>query len=255
MPNGEVYAETADTVALIPAHNEAQTIRAIAEAARPHVDGMIVIDDGSTDGTSEALAGLPIRLIRHSQNAGKGPRLAEGLAAAFAAGAAQVVTLDGDGQHDPGDIPAFRAAARGNPGALILGDRSAAMATMPQGRARSIRFGNLFIGWACGRPIADAQCGMRLYPRQVWQTLSVPRRHIRGFVYETAVLLYAAEAGAAFATVPIPARYAGFQKRPSHFRPVADFLLIAWAVTQFLVSRGFRVGGLLTVLGLRKSGP
>ena len=217
--------------------------------ALAHADAVWVIDDGSTDGTDEALAGLDIRLVRHEANLGKGERLAEGLAAAFAEGVWGVVTIDGDGQHDPGDIPAFRAAALAQPGALISGERERSSA-MPRHRAASIAFGNVFIGWACGWRIRDAQCGMRLYPAAFGAHVRVPERLATGFVFETAALMYAAEAGLTLATVPIETRYAGFQHRPSHFRPVADFLAIFAAVARFLVERGLRPSGLLPSLGL-----
>ncbi|GMG85007.1 glycosyltransferase family 2 protein [Paralimibaculum aggregatum] len=237
-------------VALIPAYNEVQTIRAIVAATLPHVDAVIVIDDGSTDGTAEALEGSGARVIRHAENRGKGPCLVEGLDLAVAEGAGAVITLDGDDQHDPADIPAFRARAAEAPGALVLGDRSADMANVPKGRGRSIRLSNFFIGWGCARRITDAQCGMRLYPAAMWRALRIPRSYCRGFVFETALLLHAADIGTRFVTVPVRARYGGHLRRASHFRPVADFVAITLAITRFIVSRGFRPRGLLIALGL-----
>lgn len=221
----------------------------MAEGALAHADKVWVVDDGSSDGTATALQGLPVRLIRHPQNAGKGQRLAEGLEEAFAQGAWGVVTLDGDGQHDPADIPAFRKRALEVPGALILGDRSIGRGAMPRDRALAIAFGNIFIGWACGWRIADAQCGMRLYPRG-FAHARVPKRLRHGFVYETAALIHGAEAGLRHASVPIRARYAGFQHRPSHFRPVTDFALIFAAVAGHLISRRLALRGLFRSLGL-----
>ena len=102
--------ELACTV-LIPAHNEEETIRAVFEGTLEHVDRVLVISDGSTDGTVAALAGLPVEIVDHTENRGKGYRLAEGLDHAIANGAEAVLTLDADDQHDPDDIPAFIAAA------------------------------------------------------------------------------------------------------------------------------------------------
>ncbi|MBY8974885.1 glycosyltransferase family 2 protein [Rhodobacteraceae bacterium NNCM2] len=242
----------AGTVALIPAHNEVLTVREVVDGALVHVDHVIVIDDGSTDGTTEALAGSGARVIRHERNRGKGARLVEGFDFAFGEGAARVITLDADRQHDPGDIPAFLAASEARPDALIIGDRSADLAEAPPSRARGIRFGNFFIGWACECRVADAQCGMRLYPASMWRRTRVPPRLATGFLFETAVLLYAAEAGVRFVFVPIRARYAGFVLRPSHFDPIRDFLRLFGLVTRFLASRFFRPRGLLIALGVAR---
>jgi glycosyltransferase involved in cell wall biosynthesis len=232
------------TVALIPAHNEVLTIRAIVEAVAGHVDTVLVIDDGSTDGTAEALTGAPVHLVRHASNAGKGARLVEGLRLAGETGATQVITLDADGQHDPEMIPAFLASARVNPGAFILGDRSGDTAHMPRSRVFGNRFGSFFVSWACARRLRDAQCGMRLYPLGVWRTVAVPTHLIDGFLFETAVLLYAAEADVPFVTLPIASRYDGFVHRPSHFKPIRDFMKLAGMVARFLCSRRLRLRGL-----------
>lgn len=231
--------------ALIPAHDEAATVRAVAEGALAHADAVVVIDDGSRDGTAERLAGLPVRVIRHQENLGKGARLVEGLELAFAEGADHVLTLDADGQHDPEDIPAFRA--RAEQGAFVLGDRSGDRAEMPAARRRANDFGSFFITWACAQEVRDAQCGMRLYSRDGWRRTRMSRRAARGFVFETAVLMHASEAGVRFHSVPIAARY-GKVTRPSHFRPLRDFAAIFGAVAGFLATRGFRPTGLLTAL-------
>lgn len=239
-----------DTVALIPAHNEILTARKVVDQTIAHVDRVIVIDDGSDDGTSASLEGSGADVIVHAQNRGKGTRLVEGLNLAAQSGADIVVVLDADQQHDPADIPRFLEAARANPDALVLGDRSADMVNMPAHRRRAIKFGNFFIGWGCGRRIRDAQCGMRAYPVSVWKKITIPEAQTEGFRFETAVLLYAAEAGIAFDYVPIRARYEGFVLRPSHFDPLRDFMRLFKLVTVFLVKRGMRPLGLLRSLGI-----
>lgn len=238
------------TFALIPAHNEVLTVRAVVEETASHVERVIVIDDGSTDGTMDSLAGTSALVLRRDKNIGKGERLVEGFKAAKREGAHSVIVLDADNQHDPNDIPKFLALHKINPEAIILGDRSADMDNMPSIRRKGIKFGNFFIGWACGQQIKDAQCGMRLYPLKSLEKLNIPYRHTRRFKYETAVLMYATEAGIPIGYVPIQARYKGFVLRPSHFDPVRDFARLFGLVTEFLILRGLRPRGFLIALRL-----
>ncbi len=230
---------------LIPAFNEAETIRTVVEGALAHVDRVLVISDGSTDGTVERLRGLPVEVVQHETNRGKGRRLPEGLDRAFDRGADAVLTMDADGQHDADDIPDFLAAARAAPDALVIGERWRDRAAMPPRRALSIGIGDFFIGWATEQRLHDAQCGMRIYPRSLWRGISLPVAERQHFVFETAVLLRAAEAGFRFVRVPVKARYAGYLRRRSHYRPALDTLRIVRAVTKFLVLRGLKPRGLL----------
>jgi len=235
---------------LIPAHNEEKTIRAVVEGALAHADTVLVVNDGSTDGTVAALEGLPVEIVDHAENRGKGCRLAEGFDHAFANGADAVLTLDADDQHDPDDIPAFVSAALRSPGCLVIGDRFEDRASMPEGRALPIRFGDFFISWAGERRIRDGQCGMRLYPAELWRQTHVPEAERTHFVFETAILFRAAEAGFGFVRVPIKARYQGFVRRPSHFRPIIDTLRIVRTIAGFLIARGLKPRGLLIALGV-----
>jgi glycosyltransferase involved in cell wall biosynthesis len=238
------------TFALIPAHNEVLTIEEVVKETACHVDRVIVIDDGSTDDTAASLKGASALILRREKNIGKGERLVEGFEVAKNKGAHSVIVLDADRQHDPNDIPRFLIQHKINPDAIILGDRSADMENMPSSRRKGIKFGNFFIGWACGQPIKDAQCGMRLYPIKSLEKLKIPHRHTRRFKYETAVLMYAAEAGIPFRYVPIQARYEGFVLRPSHFDPLRDFARLFGLVTEFLILRGLRPRGFLIAMRL-----
>ena len=108
---------------VIPAYNEAATIRDVASRAVRQCKHVIVVDDESTDGTAEALVGLPLTLLRNPTNCGKAASLWRGFQQALAAEAIGVVTLDGDGQHAPEDIPRLLAAAALYPDHVIIGAR------------------------------------------------------------------------------------------------------------------------------------
>ncbi|HEX2627158.1 MAG TPA: glycosyltransferase family 2 protein, partial [Candidatus Limnocylindrales bacterium] len=87
-------------VALIPAHNESARIRAVVEGAKRSV-AVLVVDDGSSDDTAAVAEAAGASVIRQSPNQGKGAALRAGFRAALEQGFEAVITLDGDGQHDP----------------------------------------------------------------------------------------------------------------------------------------------------------
>lgn len=232
------------TALVIPAHNEAGTIRDIVVRALREVERIIVVDDGSTDSTSAELHGLPITVLRHETNEGKAAALRRGMVRALADGAEIVLTLDADGQHQPEDIPRLVAAHRQHPEAIIVGARLRDKNRIPRMRYLANRFANFWIAWAAGYRISDSQSGFRLYPAGILSMIDVANDTSPGFVFESAVLINAAHAGVTSVAVGIPAIYHK-GVRPSHFRPVLDAALIARMIAWKLLSRGFDIPGLI----------
>ncbi len=220
---------------VIPALNEAATIRTVVQAALAVCPTVILVDDGSTDATVANVAGLPVVLVRHARPQGKGAALRAGFRQALALDCAAVVTMDGDGQHDAGDVPRLLAAARDYPGHVVIGARLLERQQQPPHRRRANDLADWGVGWACGQAVVDSQSGQRYYPRAV---LEVAERAGEGFVFETDLLIEASRAlGLGIAAVPIRSRYdADF--RASHFRAVPDFLRIAGHVGWQILRRG-----------------
>ena len=94
-------------VGVIPCLNEAQTIAALVRSVRRHIPDVLVVDDGSRDNTAELAAGAGAVVVSHPRNLGKGAAVKTGLTAAMREGFDRALLMDGDGQHRPGDIPAF----------------------------------------------------------------------------------------------------------------------------------------------------
>jgi glycosyltransferase involved in cell wall biosynthesis len=227
----------------IPAYNEERTIRVLAEAALALCPRVMVIDDGSADATAARLQGLPLTLLRHAANQGKAASLRTAFMHALAHDAACVVTLDGDGQHDPGDVPQLLEAWRRRPDRLVIGSRLHDRSRFPPIRYFGNRFACFWISWAAGHPIADSQSGFRVYSRAVMGLATGGRVRSSGFTLESEILIEAAHQGHPTLAVEIPGRYPA-DARPSHYRSVADTARIVVMVAARLLRKGMYLKGL-----------
>jgi glycosyltransferase involved in cell wall biosynthesis len=236
-------ADARRVAVLIPALNEELRIREVVEGALREVPYVVVVDDGSTDATLERIADLPVRVIRHGTRKGKGEGLRTGFRAALEWDVDGVLTMDGDGQHLPADIPRLLAAETAYPGHIVIGARLRKRSQQPWHRRLANEFGDWGIAWAMGYRVADTQSGQRYYPRAVCEIAGVAGE---GFVFEADILIQAARVlGTRCVCVPIESRYAGAglagQFRRSHFRPLADL----YRITSHVVRRVLGFGRVL----------
>ena len=236
-------------VVLIPAYNEAATIRDLAKRALRESPHVLVVDDGSTDGTARQLEGLPVTVLANERNLGKAAALWKGLDHARALGAKRVVTLDGDGQHCPEDIARLLHAAERFPGAIVIGARLHDRENFPPRRYYANQFARFWISWAAGYAIADTQSGFRVYPCELFARLTHHDVSWGRFVFESEILIAAGALGIRSVAVPIPGIYPPLA-RASHFRPVADIARIVLMVAGRLLRRGMHPLGLWRSLNL-----
>ena len=232
-----------DLAIVIPAYNEARTIRGIAEQALRQTERVIVVDDGSADGTSEALAGLPVVLVRHSVNLGKAAALWDGFRIALDGGADFIATLDGDGQHLPADIARLMRVARRYPDRIVIGARLRTRANAPLARRCANGFADFWISWAAGYPIADSQSGERVYPASLLRHVQARHDESAAFTLESELLILGARLGYECVSVPIATIYHG-DARASHFRPTRDIPRIAALVARSLLAQRMHPRGL-----------
>jgi glycosyltransferase involved in cell wall biosynthesis len=218
------------SVAVIPVHNEASTIAAIVRATHTYVP-VIVVDDASDDGSGQRAAAAGATVLTLPRHHGKGVALRHGFAAALRCGAQHVITLDGDGQHDPHDIPRFLTASCRWRGSIIIGNRLAVSTEIPRQRLQAIQVSSFWINWMAECHIQDTQSGFRLYPAAMLQSLSLKRG---GFLLESEILLKAGQAGYGMREIPIRPIYRRGQR--SHYRPCRDGVLAA----AYLCYRGLR---------------
>ena len=210
---------------VVPAFQAATNVGAVVARTLATVPAarVIVVDDGSTDGTGSAASAAGATVVRHETNLGKGAALRTGVAEAAAREAgvrrggrgSVIVTLDADGQHPPEEIPRLVAPVAAGRADLVLGARERTVA-MPLGRRLTNRLSAALASRIGGQPISDAQTGFRAFTGEVAALVRPPESH---FEYETAFLLEALARRIRVASVAIPTVYDG---APSHFRAVAD---------------------------------
>ncbi len=182
-------------VAVIPAHDEEDTVGAVVTEALRHVDRVLLVDDGSHDATGARAMATGATVLRQDPNRGKGAALARGLVEALALGASYVVTLDADGEHDASAIPAFLAALDGGAD-VALGHRE----VYRSGARKALNALALFWFRLLDPAILDTICGFRAFRAGVLPGL---RSDAAGFAYEHDVLIRAVSQGLRLAAVPI----------------------------------------------------
>lgn len=203
---------------LIPAYNAEKTIAAVASECLGHGVPVLVVDDGSSDGTVRAVAGLAVTLLQHGNNRGKGGALKTGFAWALQQGFAAVVTLDADGQHDASAVPRLYEAARAGGVDLLIASRHSQFEMMAGLRASWNRFGVWCMRTRTGFEITDSQSGFRCYSAALLKAVSLKAE---GYDLEMELLMKAWKGGFSIASLPVAARVAD-GRATSHFRPVHD---------------------------------
>ncbi|HEX9103206.1 MAG TPA: glycosyltransferase, partial [Polyangia bacterium] len=208
------------TIVVIPCYQGARTVAEVVRGARGAGLPVVVVDDGSTDGSGAAAEAAGATVLRHPANRGKGAALASGFAYANKLGADAVLTMDADGQHDPGEIRKLVAAHAADPRALVVGVRSFAPEDMPRRSRVGNRISTWWISRYAGQRYSDTQSGFRVYPRAMFD---LPLKSTK-FDTETELLLRAAKAKLPLVEVPIKTIYAA--DHASHFHGFRDTLRV-----------------------------
>ncbi|HVR38196.1 MAG TPA: glycosyltransferase family 2 protein [Thermoanaerobaculia bacterium] len=213
-------------LAIIPALNAAGTLEPVLAEAKKQIDPVIVVDDGSSDRTSDVARAGGAIVLRHDVNRQKGAALKTGFAYALEHGYDGVITLDADGQHLASEIPKFIAAANENNADLIIGGRSHLFGGMLPRRRNANRFSAWCISKTSGVKITDSQSGFRYYSANLLRSIKL---RTDGFDLESEVIVRAGRGGFPIRTIPIDL---GFVNgiHTSHYKPLHDTVKIAWTV-------------------------
>lgn len=202
--------------AVIPAYLEEKHIADVVRRTLEQLDHVLVIDDGSPDGTADRARKAGAEVILHPQNLGKGESIKTGLRHWLDRNFNYAVILDGDGQHRPEEIERFVAAASATQAELLIGTRMRDVREMPLLRRAVNRYMSNKISRLCGQTIPDTQCGFRMVHRSLIPDLLGGAER---FDYETEMLILASRKGCRVESVPITTVYSD---EVSSIHPVRD---------------------------------
>jgi len=219
---------------LIPSYNPGAQVYATVRAARAQWQPVWVVVDGSTDGSADGLQEMAasdpgLRVLLLPENGGKGAAVLHGLDMAAAAGYTHALTMDSDGQHPAGLIPAFMAASQHAPAAMILGKPvfdADAPALRVQGRKISNGWANLETLWA---GIGDSLYGFRVYPIEPLRQVMHGQRWMRRFDFDPEAVVRLCWRGVRPVNLPAPVKYLRADEGGvSHFNYLRDNTLLTW---------------------------
>lgn len=223
---------SASHIVIMPSFDSGPILRRTVLEARQAWDPVLVVVDGSTDGSDHALDG---GVLRRPANGGKGAAVRDGLRHAAASGYSHALVMDADGQHPAESIAAMMAASIANPGAMILG-QPAFGAEAPWARVQGRRVGNALTRLlTAGAGLGDSLFGFRVYPIEPLLAVMAQTRGMRRYDFDTEAIVRLSWRGVPVVTLPVPVRYL----RPdeggvSHFRYGRDNLLLAWMYVRLL---------------------
>lgn len=204
--------------AVIPCYNEAPSLGTLVSAVRRYLPTVIVVDDGSIDATAEQARAAGAVVLPHPCNRGKGAALQTGFAWARSVGYRWAVTLDGDGQHNPHDLPVLFDAANTTEASLIIGNRMGEAHAMPWLRRQVNWWMSRQLSRRAHRALPDTQSGYRLLDLDMWAALNLKSER---FEIESEMLMACLADGRSIQFVPVhvvPGR------RRSRINPIADTL-------------------------------
>lgn len=220
-----------DVVAVIPAYQCAVTVGEVVEGVLRHLSRVVVVDDGSSDGTGAVAADAGALVVRNPRNRGKGHALRRGFDEVLdrrttgeMAEVEAVAMLDGDGQHDPADLPVLLAAWDETAYDLIVGGRLKERALIPGHRYWTNRIGTGLLSFITGVALEDSQSGYRLIAADLLERLDL---RSDGYAIESEMLIKAARRRARIGQVRIRTIY--HDRVPSFYRPVRDTVGITLA--------------------------
>ena len=241
------------TLAIIPCYNESATIGSMVLKVKRHVNQVLVIDDGSIDDTAKIAKAAGARIILHKKNYGKSVAIKNGFKYAAQHGFDYVVTIDGDGQHNPDEIPAVLGNLMNNGHDIMVGYRAGSDTEMPGWRKIGKRVLDYSTSLGNGGYVTDSQNGFRAFNKKAVNAL-IPELNGKAFSVESEQLIKAHKLGLGVTHTNVTCKYKDLKKTSTKnpgAHGVSVLTRVIWLVAErrpllFLSFPGF----LLVILGL-----
>lgn len=224
--------DTMKICVVIPVYNESKLIGSIIKQIKQLILDVLVVDDGSSDGTPEIAGESGAVVIKNEKNIGKGASLSKGFDYALEHNFDAVITIDGDGQHSPSDIANFIRLAESPGSDIIIGNRMCDTGNMPLLRFFTNKFISWFISVITRQDIPDTQCGFRLIKKKVLEQTSTQTNKYEA---ESEILIKAARNGFKIKSVSIHTIYQGEISRINPF--VDTYRFIRFIIKDIFLNR------------------
>jgi glycosyltransferase involved in cell wall biosynthesis len=221
-----------ETLVVIPVYNHALQLRGVVKKAIYYGWQVLVVDDGSTDEGLTQISGLSCEKLSLAKNIGKGVAILRGAQWALEKGYKAIITIDADGQLDPGDAESLFVVAQKNWPAFIIGDRIMSQDTVPKASIFGRKFSNFWVRLETGVELPDTQSGFRLYP--VAALIVLPLKSFR-YDFEIEALVRASWSGLKIYSVPVSVDYPKKEDRISHFHKFKDNFRLTKLHTKLVV--------------------
>lgn len=213
------------TCIIVSTYNSGGLVEEVLNEFFSYTSNIIVVDDGSTDGTAAILKRFPhLHTIVYGKNRGKGYALNQGFDLAERLGYENAITVDSDGQHKSTDLSTFLSAIRQYPCQLIIGNRNINTLPLSAGAGFANKFSNFWFTVQTGILLPDTQTGYRAYPIRAMKGM---RAMTSRYEAEIELMVRIAWKGIGIQSVPVHVFYPQAEKRISHFRPFIDFVRIS----------------------------
>jgi len=206
------------TCVVIPTYNEAKSIAGLVKEIQGLNLEVIIVDDGSQDDTSQIAQENGATVLKNQINQGKGASLIKGFSYVLSKDCDAVITMDGDGQHLPSDIPYFLRLAEYSDNGILIGNRMLKRKNMPFIRVLTNKIMSGLISKITRQNVPDTQCGFRLIKRPVLEKINLKTSK---YETESEILIKASRLGFKIESVPIKTVYSG---EKSQINPFVDTL-------------------------------